>query len=252
LYYFVLLELQSASNQLMPFRILVYQCELLRDVVKNAGKEAHRNSFRLPVMLPIVLYNGKEPWNVPLRYRDKTTNVPDVEGTLDFSYILIDVHRFDKQQLLEQGNLISGVFALEQAADVNEMAAVLHHMTSTLQGLTDAEWDSFINWARWILTRGLPKPERELMDRIISHSKREEAKQMISNLEEMLRRSFEKERREGMLEGELKGRLEGEMKGRLEGKLEVAGRLLDMGMPAEQVAQVVQLPEEEVRKLRVH
>lgn len=90
------------------------------------------------------------------------------------------------------------------------------------------------------------------MDRIISHSKREEAKQMISNLEEMLRRSFEKERREGMLEGELKGRLEGEMKGRLEGKLEVAGRLLDMGMPAEQVAQVVQLPEEEVRKLRVH
>ena len=248
LFYFVLLELQSAVNHLMPFRILDYQCELLRDAVKNAGIEAHRKSYRLPVVIPIVLYNGKEPWTVPLRYRDKTTRVPDAEGLLDFSYILIDVHRFDKTRLLEQGNLVGGVFALEQANDVNEMLEIMHRMAFVLQELSEEEWETFKGWARWILTREMPKPEREMVDRIIVTSKREEAKRMISNVHEVIRRTFEKEREEGRLEG----RLEGKLEGRMEGKLEVAGRLLEMGMSVEQVAQVVQLPEEEVRKLLTH
>ena len=64
-----------------------------------------------------------------------------------------------------------------------------------------------------------------------------------SNLIEMLRRTYEKERKEGFQEGLQEARLELAM--------EIAGRLLDMGMPLEQVVYAVQLPEEEVRKLRV-
>ena len=55
-------------------------------------------------------------------------------------------------------------------------------------------WETFKGWARWILTREMPKPEREMVDRIIETSKREEAKRMISNVHEVIRRSFEKER----------------------------------------------------------
>jgi predicted transposase/invertase (TIGR01784 family) len=52
-------------------------------------------------------------------------------------------------------------------------------------------------------------------------------------------------RAEGMIEGEIKGRAEG----LAEGKLEIARRLLETGMPVEQVMQLTSLTEEEVKGL---
>lgn len=250
--FFVLLELQSVVDHFMLFRLLSYIYELLRDAVKNAGDAAARSDFLYPVVIPIVLFNGKEPWSVPLQFKEKSSRVPSFNDSLNFKYILIDVHRIQEQQLLEQMNLISSVFVLDRVSDEEAMLGKLRRLKDILKGLPSAEWNLFWNWAQYIMTRSLTATDRAVVSRIVRESKPEEADSVISNLEETLRRSYERKHSEGKQEGILLGKLEGKLEGMLEGKQEVARRLLAMGMPVAQVVQVTELPEEEIRKLQLH
>jgi predicted transposase/invertase (TIGR01784 family) len=72
---FVLLEHQSQPEHLMVFRILEY-CVLVWREFQQATKAA---KF-LPLILPVVVYLGKKPWNAPRLLRE-LHDVP--AGTLD-------------------------------------------------------------------------------------------------------------------------------------------------------------------------
>ena len=49
--FYVLMELQSTVDYLIPYRLLLYMTEIWRDIFKNVSeKEAKRKSFRLPVI----------------------------------------------------------------------------------------------------------------------------------------------------------------------------------------------------------
>jgi Putative transposase, YhgA-like. len=69
--FYVLLELQSTVDQTMPFRLLQYMVEVWRDVYKNTPeKERARKGFRLPSIVPAVLYNGKKGWTARRGFRE--------------------------------------------------------------------------------------------------------------------------------------------------------------------------------------
>jgi predicted transposase YdaD len=252
--FYVLLEMQSDVDQLMPYRLLSYMTEIWRDVLKNAGKDAYKRNFALPVIIPIVLYNGKREWSTPLRFKEKLADADKLgEEVLDFPYLLIDVQRHDEEHLVRQGNLISSVFLLDQVEDVTHILERLTRLLRTLRSLSTVEWNLFWNWANHIMGRSLPEAERQEVERIIQQSNPEEADDMITNIEKVIMRARMQDRREGKLEGRLEGQLEGKLEGRLEGKiegkLEIAARLLSIGMSVEQVAEVADLPIGEVRKL---
>ena len=62
-YFYVLLEFQSSVDFRMPIRLLLYMIEIWREKLKNTKlNEFKRKSFRLPAIVPIVLYNGKNKW----------------------------------------------------------------------------------------------------------------------------------------------------------------------------------------------
>jgi predicted transposase/invertase (TIGR01784 family) len=62
--FYVLLELQSGVDFTMPFRLLVYMVELMRRIfVATESKKRERKQFRLPAIVPIVLYNGASEWS---------------------------------------------------------------------------------------------------------------------------------------------------------------------------------------------
>ncbi|WPZ19212.1 Rpn family recombination-promoting nuclease/putative transposase [Geobacillus subterraneus] len=70
-YFYILLELQSSVDYSMPFRLLQYMYELWRDIIKNTDqREFKSKKFKLPVIVPIVLYNGQNKWTAPLAFKD--------------------------------------------------------------------------------------------------------------------------------------------------------------------------------------
>ena len=115
--FYILLELQSTVDFQMPYRLLTYMMGIWGDVLKNIDtKEAERKEFRLPSIVPIVLYNSKERWTACRSFKD-TLGVSELfrEYVVDFKYILIDVNRYEKQTLTALDNFIGSVFKIDQA-----------------------------------------------------------------------------------------------------------------------------------------
>ncbi|MBB6713469.1 Rpn family recombination-promoting nuclease/putative transposase [Clostridium gasigenes] len=67
-------------------------------------------------IIPIVLYNGTQVWDVPTRFRDIVYN-GDLFGDsiIDFKYDLFDVNNsYTKEELLERKSMTSAIFLLDQ------------------------------------------------------------------------------------------------------------------------------------------
>ncbi len=100
--FFVLIKLQSRVDFTMPYRLLLYMMEIWRDVFRNTPKKIReRKNFRLPPVIPIVLYNGKYTWTAAKSFKDMIA-----QNSLFLEYILVDINRFNEEELLEVGNLI--------------------------------------------------------------------------------------------------------------------------------------------------
>ena len=63
-YIYILIEFQSDVDETMPVRIMSYVSLLYLYLLGNKNLEYWKEK-KLPVVLPIVLYNGKDVWNVP-------------------------------------------------------------------------------------------------------------------------------------------------------------------------------------------
>jgi hypothetical protein len=90
------MELQSSVDFQMPYRLLLYMVEIWRDVLKNTDKkEAERKEFRLPSIIPIILYNGKGRWTAVRQFKETLAAAELFQKyVVDFEYILIDINRY--------------------------------------------------------------------------------------------------------------------------------------------------------------
>ena len=68
IYISILLEHQSTSDPLMPFRMQKYMLRIC-----DAHLTAHPNS-KLPVIYPMILYTGKRPYSAPTSFFDMFCN----------------------------------------------------------------------------------------------------------------------------------------------------------------------------------
>lgn len=241
--FYVLLEMQSSVDYQMPYRLLLYEVEIWRDILKNYEQgDAERKDFRLPPIVPIVLYNGKSPWTASRRFRG---NVAYEEWfgneLLDFEYILIDINRIGEEELLQLSNFVGAVFLLEQRTDAREFVDGMTTLAGVLEQLSDEEFTQFIAWVR-LTMRSMSGEHRAAVEKILEEANPEEVIHMISNLEKV----FE-EHESKTLE---KGFLRGKALGMEEGKEEVARNMLIDGFDLTQIAKVTGLSREKLDRLQ--
>jgi len=218
--FYVLLELQSTVDYLMPFRLLLYMVEIWRDIYHNTPEdERERKGFRLPVIIPAVLYNGANNWTAALRFKEILGGYRQFEKhVLDFRYVLFDVNRYDPEELYRAANLVASVFALDQKMSAEELVRRLWKLAGVLKNLGRDEFRQFAAWLSHVFKARLPGPLREKVDRIVSEVNPWEVEKMITNLEITL----EEMQQQAEMRGLIKGRAEGEAIGEARGKVEKA------------------------------
>ncbi|WP_459478019.1 Rpn family recombination-promoting nuclease/putative transposase [Clostridium saccharoperbutylacetonicum] len=74
--FYILLEFQSTVDYRMPLRLLFYINEIFREHIKNLSVEDRKNKkgFKVPAIVPIVLYNSIRAWNAPKYFKDIVNN----------------------------------------------------------------------------------------------------------------------------------------------------------------------------------
>ena len=120
----ILIEHQTRVDYRMSYRILNYQVEIMRaNEIENPKKEDKEC-----LVIPIVLYTGKEKWTAKRYIREiqeeflgkgRIEKRPEL-GTLGY-YELVDIKDFNKEELLEDDGILSKILLLEKETNTESL-----------------------------------------------------------------------------------------------------------------------------------
>jgi len=242
--FYILMEMQSAVDFRMPYRLLLYMVEIWRDYFNNLeDRETKKKSFKLPAIVPMVIYNGEHNWTAAPTFKELIAGAENFGKYLvDFQYILIDVNRYTKEELFELANLIGAVFLLDQKIESEEY---LERMRFISERINEAEPEvvrAFTSWLEKVFSKSLPEEMRIEVIRIVDSTRTEGVSKMVSNMERTLRRMFtEDTTKKAMLvkEQALK-----------EGRMDIAQKMLQEGLEEKLVAKITEFSLGEIQKLK--
>ena len=232
--FYVLLELQSSVDYTMPFRLLMYMTELekrifgLEDIYTRNKKD-----FKLPPIVPIVLYNGISNWNVARSFSEYTgaTWVSD-RYTIDFKYFFLDLKEKAKELLTSTNTLIDNKFILDQARSTEELKMGIEVVVRRLKALNEDEQIELVDWVRDVLMK--KAKDKKLVEEACEIMKKGDALNMTYAIE----RIFDEENAKFLKKG-----IEQE-------KIRIIHNMLMLNIPVDQIAKVVELSIEEIEKMR--
>lgn len=174
-YIYILLEFQSKPDRYMAVRLMTYISLLYEQLIAGGHLPP---SGQLPLVIPIVLYNGTGPWRAALRLEDL---IDRLERSLDvyvpqFRYKLIHEADYSLEKLQGKQSPVADLFRLERSRSWDEVrqgiASVREHVPPEEAGLRRA----FGSWLEEVILPRLgmapdevpPKLTLEEMDNMLA------------------------------------------------------------------------------------
>jgi len=193
-YIYILLEFQSRPDPSMPVRFMGYESLFYQSLM--AGQPAVANR-KLPPVIPVLVYNGSEPWHVP-------TDLGSLIGDLDPSaeiyrpqlrYRLVDETAYSREDLAALNSPVADLFRIEKSGNWLEVRASVHRLRQSLPPGEASLRQAFETWLQKVILPRLKVPLEEVS-----------AALTLEEMETMLAESIDRWNQE-ILE---KGRQEGE------------------------------------------
>ena len=144
-YVLVLLEFQRTSDATMALRVTEYTVMLYRELLR-AKRVA---PGELPLVLPVVLYNGDSRWTAADNVRDLIVSTGPTDTVLDAfqpsqRYLPLDLRHAKADYA---GELTTGVARLEQIKTPDDLDEVVEHFAAALGGVEHEDlWRTIRDW----------------------------------------------------------------------------------------------------------
>ena len=252
----ILLEFQSTIDRLMVFRLLEYTALLLHQTFEQ---QADKGELLLPKVLPIVLYNGANPWNAVLSLRDAQFSEPQLRefDDLHFKYHLIDIRHLEESLVDKAKGISAWIFRFERAANVQEMERLWKVMFRALRNPAYENLRQEI--IIWLETCVLPVRKISGAKIVVERLKEEEKMTVVTpEMDDWtlpyINQGIKQGRAEGERIGRNEGRIEGERIGEAKGiaakAAQVIRQMIAEGFEDNLIARLVSVPLSEVKKLR--
>lgn len=182
--FYVLLEFQSKVDFQMPMRLLFYMTEVWRDILKNTDKNIRkRKAFKLPAIIPIVLYNGKNKWTAKMSFKEILSGYELFDDNIvNFNYMLFDINRYGDDELLNMSNLVSTIFLLDEEMSEEELIRRLKKIIYVLKKISPEQFNVFKQWLKNIVKPRLRQEMQQEVDDVLKKSNQEEVDVMVINL----------------------------------------------------------------------
>lgn len=214
-YVYLLIEHQSRVDRFMAVRLMVYIGLLYQDLLK-AGELTLDG--RLPLVIPLVLYNGEVAWGAPEELAELIERVDGTSASYvpRLRYLVIDEGRYSLEDLEHRDSVAAQVFWLEQSRERKDLGPGARRLVELLSHPEDGPLRrAILVWFYYVL---LPR-----------HGEGEPIPEALG-LEEfsvMLEKRVEEWNHEIREEGRLLGLKEGRQEGRQEGEAALLLRLLE-------------------------
>lgn len=116
---FFLIEHQSNIDNTMPYRILNYCIDIMQEWIKT--KKIKRETL-YPIIVPIIIYTGKEKWKIPKNFKEKQiANYVFERYKINLEYNLIEINKISTKFLLQKRTLFAYRMILEKSKNREEL-----------------------------------------------------------------------------------------------------------------------------------
>jgi predicted transposase YdaD len=211
---YILMEFQSRPDPSMPVRLMSYVGLFYQRLMASQPAAGWR---RLPPVIPIVVYNGSEPWHV-------STDLGSLIGELDPSaeiyrprlrYRLVDESAFSPENLAALNNPVADLFRIDQSRDLQEVRSGFRRLRQTLPPPESSLRQAFSIWTQTVILPRFGWSGEEGQETFT-----------LEDLDTMLADRIDRWNHEIHEKGRQEGRREGRQEGRQEGEARVLLRQL--------------------------
>ncbi len=225
------LEPQSYRQDYFSERMFIYFSRLF---------ERHRKEHKL--IIPIVVFTTDDGWEGEAGF---AMSIPDFE-IVRFQYWKVSLRKQDWRRFVDSDNPVAAALLAKMGynkKDRRELRSAYLRMLLRLRGrLDDARMALIMSVADVYYKPNVDEDESILKEWLANNSK--EGEMIMELMPAWKRWGYE----EGIEEGIEKGIEKGIARGREEARREVAIRMLSKGTPPEEVAELLDVPVEEVMK----
>ncbi len=212
-YILVLLEFQSTVESAMALRMADYVVTIWRGL----GRKDLGPGGAYPFVLPVVVYNGRRPWNAATDIGQLIGDPP--EWALGFwpslRYLLVQIQSQDHDSL-PRNNALAMISAFERAPSADALLELTARLDEWLKTDEDRELaKAVLAWVFHVLSRRFGPEGRELTRNLID--KEEDMTTLIERAKKWGEERDQLWLQKGLEQGLEKGREEGRQRGREEG-----------------------------------
>ncbi|MCI9141949.1 MAG: hypothetical protein HFH87_04910 [Lachnospiraceae bacterium] len=116
----------DAAMQLFRYMMCIWTAYKKEMEIKHKGITG-RKSFRYPVIIPIIYYEGKSTWTASRNFCDRIGYSSEFQKWIpDFQYELVSVHEQSNQDLLKRGDEISLIMLMNKIQNADDLEQLLH------------------------------------------------------------------------------------------------------------------------------
>ena len=223
----------------MPFRLLEYEVAIIRSAIDKS--KIKNKSYKIPLVMPIVLYTGKQKWNAN-KYLEK--NQEKIQG-LNIkigNYSLVDINNYTEKELLEDNTFISKMMLIEKSKNTEEIAETLEKIINRIQKEDKELLKSIIEI---ILEEkiGITK-STELIRKLGKKS------DSMLAVVDMIRKENQMYIDMGRKEGKKEGKKEGEKTGKMQKLKEIVLNMIEENLSNEIIMKVTGISPKEIEKIK--
>ena len=240
LYLCIIIEFQSTEDRWMAARMMTYLALLYDDIIR--GRRCIDGM--LPPVLPIVLHTGSVAWRAHCSLKPliapSSPALARYAPSLDF--LLLDAAAYEESDLAASDDLVSFLFRMERSRAPAELVEQIAKLGSVLE----LENSAHLRRAFTVYLTKVLLPRKTGRSDIPDLPDLLEVERMITETKPDWAEAWLKE---GEMLGEKRGIKLGLVRGVQQTKRDTALRMIRRGMSVSEVAELVDLPEDEVRLL---
>lgn len=158
---YCLLEHQSSPDYWIALRLWKYSLLLLERHAKDKNK--------LPVILPLVLYNGQQKYSTPLNLWDLFTHPELAKGAMTNNYNLIDLNAMSDDDINYEKHLSFLLYTMKHIYDRDLLNMLKEAMSKCTKALIIDKGKDYVHTKLifWYTNSKIPEKNKQLLEQLI-------------------------------------------------------------------------------------
>ena len=197
-------------------------------------------NYKIPVVYAIVIYTGNRKWNAEKEIEKRQEKLPGIGRKGVAEYEIVDVNSYTEEELIEKEGILSKIMLIEKAKTQKELIEKIERIIR--KKYTKEEEEILKRIIYYIF---LPSLNEEKIKEIAEKLREKEGKGEMA-VEELIRKSYDREFKRGKIEGRKLGRQEGKM----QGKIQIVIELLKRNISEDFIIEISNITKEEIEKIK--